>query len=33
MSSIRKRLGVSQREFANTLDVPVATLRNWEQNR
>jgi putative transcriptional regulator len=30
---IRKRLGMSQREFANTLCVPVATLRNWEQNR
>ena len=32
-SYIRKRLGMSQREFANTLGVPVATLRNWEQNR
>jgi putative transcriptional regulator len=30
---IRRRLGMSQREFANTLGVPVATLRNWEQNR
>jgi putative transcriptional regulator len=30
---IRKRLGMSQREFANTLGLPVATLRNWEQNR
>ena len=30
---IRKRLGMSQREFANALGVPVATLRNWEQNR
>jgi putative transcriptional regulator len=30
---IRKGLGMSQREFANTLGVPVATLRNWEQNR
>jgi putative transcriptional regulator len=30
---IRKRLGLSQREFANTLGIPVATLRNWEQNR
>jgi putative transcriptional regulator len=29
----RKRLGMSQREFANTLGIPVATLRNWEQNR
>jgi putative transcriptional regulator len=30
---IRKRLGMSQRVFANTLGIPVATLRNWEQNR
>lgn len=30
---IRKRLGMSQREFTDTLSVPVATLRNWEQNR
>jgi len=30
---IRKRLGMSQRDFANTLGIPVATLRNWEQNR
>ena len=29
---IRKRLGMSQRDFANTLGIPVATLRNWEQN-
>jgi putative transcriptional regulator len=32
-SYIRKKLGMSQREFADTLGVPVATLRNWEQNR
>jgi putative transcriptional regulator len=30
---IRKRLGMSQRDFANTLGIPVATVRNWEQNR
>ena len=30
---IRKRLGMSQQQFANTLGIPVATLRNWEQNR
>jgi hypothetical protein len=24
---------MSQREFANTLGVPVPTLRNWDQNR
>jgi len=30
---IRKKLSMSQRQFADTLGVPVATLRNWEQNR
>ncbi len=30
---IRKRLGMSQQQFADTLHIPVATLRNWEQNR
>src|SRR5262249_41664909 len=30
---IRKRLGLSQKAFAETLGIPVATLRNWEQNR
>jgi len=30
---IRKRLGMSQQQFAGTLGIPVATLRNWEQNR
>jgi putative transcriptional regulator len=30
---IRKRLRMSQRQFAATLGIPVATLRNWEQNR
>jgi putative transcriptional regulator len=30
---IRKRLGMSQRRFAETIHVPVATLQNWEQGR
>ena len=30
---IRKRLGMSQRQFAETIRVPVATLQNWEQGR
>ncbi len=30
---IRKTLGMSQSVFADTLGIPVATLRNWEQNR
>jgi putative transcriptional regulator len=32
-ADIRRRLGMSQPEFADTLGIPVATLRNWEQNR
>lgn len=30
---IRKRLGMSQREFAEAIHVPLATLQNWEQHR
>jgi putative transcriptional regulator len=30
---IRKRLNMTQQEFANALLIPVATLRNWEQGR
>jgi putative transcriptional regulator len=30
---IRKRLGMTQEEFAAALTVPLATLRNWEQGR
>jgi putative transcriptional regulator len=30
---IRYPRRMSQREFADALGVPVATLRNWEQNR
>ena len=32
-SAIRKRLGMSQRQFAAAIHVPVATLQNWEQGR
>ena len=32
-SVIRKRLGMSQRQFAAAIHVPVATLQNWEQGR
>jgi putative transcriptional regulator len=31
--SVRKKLGLSQPDFARLLGIPVATLRNWEQNR
>jgi len=30
---IRKRLGLSQRQFAAVIHLPVATLQNWEQGR
>jgi putative transcriptional regulator len=30
---VRKRLGMTQDEFAHALRIPVATLRNWEQGR
>ena len=32
-AAIRKRLGMSQRQFAAAIRVPVATLQNWEQGR
>ena len=31
--AIRKKLGVTQREFALLIGVSVGTLRNWEQGR
>jgi putative transcriptional regulator len=30
---LRKRLGMTQDEFARALRVPLSTLRNWEQGR
>ncbi len=30
---VRKKLGLTQPRFARLLGIPVATLRNWEQNR
>lgn len=30
---IRKRLGMTQEQFAAALRIPLATLRNWEQGR
>jgi putative transcriptional regulator len=30
---VRKKLGMTQIEFASLVRIPVATLRNWEQNR
>jgi putative transcriptional regulator len=31
--TVRKRLGLSQAAFTARFDVPVGTLRDWEQNR
>ena len=33
VKNIRKKLGMSQPEFALMIGVSVATLRNWEQGR
>lgn len=32
-SAAREAVGMSQREFANVVGVPVKTLQNWEQKR
>ena len=31
--SVRKRLGLSQAGFAARFQIPIGTLRDWEQNR
>lgn len=33
VQAVRKRLGMSQSEFAMAFGVSVATVRNWEQGR
>ena len=30
---VRKRLGFSQTEFSQRIDVPLDTIRNWEQGK
>lgn len=30
---VRRRLGFSQAEFAARIDVPIETIRNWEQGK
>ena len=30
---VRRKLGMSQAEFAKAFHIPVGTIRNWEQNR
>jgi putative transcriptional regulator len=32
-ATIRHRLGMTQQQFAETIGIPLATLRNWEQAR
>ena len=31
--ALRKRLGLSQRQFARRFNFPVSTLRQWEQSK
>lgn len=30
---VRRRLGLTQQEFARCIDVPLDTIRNWEQGK
>jgi putative transcriptional regulator len=30
---VRRRLGLSQREFAEKLSIPISTIRDWERRR
>ncbi|ANB01455.1 DNA-binding transcriptional regulator [Ectothiorhodospira sp. BSL-9] len=30
---VRKRLGLSQAEFSKKIDVPLESIRNWEQGK
>lgn len=30
---VRRRLGLTQQEFAKRIDVPLDTIRNWEQGK
>lgn len=30
---VRRRLGLSQTQFASRIDVPLETIRNWEQGK
>jgi putative transcriptional regulator len=33
VQAVRRRLGMSQAEFAKALRIPIGTIRNWEQDR
>jgi putative transcriptional regulator len=30
---VRRRLGLTQSEFSRRIDVPIDTIRNWEQGK
>lgn len=30
---VRRKLGMTQASFARALQIPIGTIRNWEQNR
>ena len=30
---VRERLGLTQQEFSNRIEVPLETIRNWEQGK
>jgi len=32
IQTIRENLGLTQTEFSNKLNIPVKSIRNWEQN-
>lgn len=33
VQKIRKRLGLTQSEFSSCINVPIETIRNWEQGK
>ena len=33
IKELREKTGLSQSQFADYLEIPVATIRNWEQGR
>ncbi len=33
VKAIRRHLRMSQREFSNAYQIPLATMKNWEQGR
>lgn len=31
IKALRKKYGMTQKEFASDLNIPIGTVRNWEQ--